>query len=404
VIGYGGFRGKKCDGGVAAFRGSDGASAWTFSIRSFAKRKRFFAYRHAVFSAPALSDTDGDGLLEVGFGAFDRTIYLLSAKGQVRWYTQAADTVFSSAAFFDVDGDGLKEMLIGTDISKNTIIRPPTPDGGYLYALRTKPDAPRSQRFFRFRDPRLALWRVQFDQVIQSSPVVAELVSSNPGPELVIGTGCFFPQSSATRRGRWFKVLSARTGKTLKTLPIPECSPSSAAIADLDGDSINEVVVSTNGPRTGGASHLIAWRPESNTVLWDRTLSISGRGDQYGAEFNRSPIIADLDGNGSLEALVAHRSGIAVVAGTTGEPLSCMLSDCTQVRLRIPSLAQGTPAFADADGDGTPELYLGGASNRRAAVFQWRDQLLDLASQPGPFTPFLAPWPMGRGDAQRGGS
>lgn len=403
VIGYGGFRGRDCDGGVAAFRGDDGTPVWNFSIRDFSKRRRFFAFRHAVLSTPALADTDGDGQLEVGFGALDRSIYLLNANGKVRWYTSAADTVLSSAAFFDVDGDGSQEMIIGTDISRNDRLKPPTPNGGYLYALRTKPLASARTKFFSFRDPRLVLWSAEFDQVIQSSPVVAELLPEDPGPEIVVGSGCFFPQDAPEKRGAWFKVVSARTGSVLKTIPVPQCSPSSAAIADLDNDGLNEVVVNTNAPRSGGSSRLIAWRPTSDEALWDLPLTVAGRGDRFGAQFNRSPIIADLDGNGSLEVAVAHAIGIMVVGGASGETLSCVDSRCGQPLLRIPVTAEGTPAFGDTDGDGTPELYLGGTFEGSGALFRWTEQLRELESQPGLFAPFAAPWPMSRGGAARVG-
>ncbi len=401
VIGYGGYRGKDCDGGVAAFRGPDGAPTWTFSTQKFSRRARFFAFRHAVLSTPALADTDGDGRLEIGFGSLDRSIYLLNSNGRVRWYTQAADTVFSSAAFFDVDGDGFKEMIIGTDISRNLRLKPPTPNGGYLYALRSKPLASRRTRFFPFRDPRLAVWRTEFDQVIQSSPVVAELLPDNPGLEVVIGSGCFFPQGRGERRGKWFKIVSAQTGRVLKTIPISECSPSSAAVADLDYDGLNEVVISTNAPSSGGSSRLLAWKPTTDSPLWELPLQVAGRADRYGAQFNRSPIIADLDGNGSLEVAVAHAVGIVVAAGADGHPLSCTTSGCNEVLLRIPVVAEGTPAFGDSNGDGIYELYLGGTSEGRGALFRWTTELTELQSKPGPFTPFSAPWAMSRRDPAR---
>ncbi len=403
VIGYGGYKGQGCDGGVAAFRGADGSPAWTFSIRSFSRRERFFAFRHAVVSTPALADTDGDGRLEVGFGALDRSIYLLNSDGKVRWYTQAADTVFSSAAFFDVDGDGSKEMIIGTDISQNLRLKPPTPNGGYLYALRSAPLATSRTRFFPFRDPRLAVWRTEFDQVIQSSPVVAELLPDNPGQEIVVGSGCFFPQGTGERRGRWFKIVAATSGRVLKTIPTSECSPSSAAVADLDNDGLNEVVISTNAPSSGAPSHLLAWKPTTDTALWDLPLQVAGRSDRYGAQFNRSPIIADLDGNGSLEVAVAHAVGIVVVAGADGRPLSCTTSRCQEVLLRIPVTAEGTPAFGDSNGDGIPELYLGGTFRGSGALFRWSSELAQLRSESSSSTPYASPWPMSRGGALRVG-
>ena len=39
--------------------GSDGSRAWIFSTKKFARRQRFGANSHSVFSSPALADTDG---------------------------------------------------------------------------------------------------------------------------------------------------------------------------------------------------------------------------------------------------------------------------------------------------------------------------------------------------------
>lgn len=138
VVGYGGFKSAKCDGGIAAYRGSDGTRFWNFSIKDFAEEKGFFAYRTMVFSTPALADVNGDGTLEVGFGAFDRNVYLLNSDGTLRWYYHAADTVWSSPVFANVDSDSNLEMIIGTDITKNGALDPPTQDGGFLYAFDTQ--------------------------------------------------------------------------------------------------------------------------------------------------------------------------------------------------------------------------------------------------------------------------
>ncbi|MFM1847493.1 MAG: hypothetical protein RL417_967, partial [Pseudomonadota bacterium] len=193
VASYGGFRGGGCDGGIVVFRGSDGAKAFSFSTKRFGKRMGFQERLHGVYSSPALADTDGDGKLEIAFGSFDRNVYLLEHNGAVRWYYNAADTVFSSPTFADVNGDGRLEVLIGTDITANARLRPPTKNGGYIYALKSEP---RSSKRIRFRDSTAYLWQRFLPQVVFSSPVVAEVMSASPGLEVVIGSGCFFPERS----------------------------------------------------------------------------------------------------------------------------------------------------------------------------------------------------------------
>lgn len=405
VIGYGGFNGKACDGGVIAFRGSDGEVAWKFSIAAFAKKNRFFAFRHAVYSTPAIADTNGDGKLEIGFGSFDRNVYLLNFDGSLRYYYNAADTVFSSPAFADVNGDGKKEMIIGTDISQNKVINPPTKNGGYVYALRTDPAPKGTGGKFPFRDKRLQVWRSEFDQVMQSSPAVGELIAGNPGAEIVVGSGCFFSKNGK-KTGKWFKVLSAKTGKVLRTLDVPACAPGSPAIADLDGDNRNEVVVTVSGSQSfdgDGNSYAMAWQPDDNSVMWTTVPKSGGSFDTYGGHYSRSAIVADLDLNGSLEVVVPAGRGLAILNGETGAALSCENSSCGGVPAFLTSgLVMSTAAFGDINNDGIAELIVG-SGDRSGAIKIWDTSLQKIQSQPGPFRPGTSYWSMSRGSAKREG-
>jgi PQQ-like domain len=386
VIGYGGYRGKPCDGGVAALDGRTGAIQWRFSLKDFARKRRHFAFRHAVFGTPALADVDGDGRLEIGFGGFDRHVYLLNSDGSVRWYYQAADTVFSSPTFYDVDGDGKKEMLIGTDISQNKQLRPPTPNGGYLYALRASLRPPARNPLYVFRDQRLVLWRAQFDQVLQSSVSVGELIPENQGGELIFGAGCFFPQGGGERRGKWFSVVSARTGKLLRRLTVESCSPSLPAIADLNGDGVNEAVVLVNSAGSQSGT-VIAWEPARDTVLWSQSVFPGGARDPKAGDFGRSAVIADLDRNGSLEVAVAGPRGVSVFAGQDGARLSCGGEGCDDDPYRIVGRTSTAPALVDIDADGTLELLTGGNSDGAAAVFVWFLSPQRVGSLPGVLEP-----------------
>jgi len=276
---------------------------------------------HAVYSSPALADTDGDGRLEIAFGSFDRRVYLLEHDGTVRWYYVAADTVFSSPTFADVNYDGKLEVIIGTDISANGRLRPPTQTGGFVYALKSDK---RKEKRIGFRDRSAYVWQTFLPQVVFSSPVVADVMRSNPGPEIVVGSGCFFPEGSAAKKGRQVSVLRLRDGKLIKKLRTSACFPSSAGIGDLNGDGVNDVVVFVQGSRTlggPGQSRLTAFNVEAGVALWSVVPKVLGKNDAA-SDFN-SPVTADLDGNGSLEVIVANQSGLAIYIGIDGRPLSC---------------------------------------------------------------------------------
>lgn len=372
VTGYGGLNARGCDGGVAAYRGSDGHRAWIFSTKRFGARKRFYESLHAVYGTPAIADVDGDGKMEIGFGSFDRRMYLLNARGAVKWYAIAADTIFSSPSLVDVDDDGKKEMIISTDITLNTKLRPPTPNGGYVYALRAS-IVTRAGTQFTFRDPRLQMWRAEFDQTMMATPAVGDVVGSNSGLEVVVGSGCFFPQGAGERRGKWFKVLSARTGKVLRTLNVTACTRTGPTLADLDHDGVLDVVGTVSGARMyggDGTSHLIAWSPHKNTVLWDVEPRAGTRSDLYGGHYGRTPVVSDLSGDGVPEILVTYSTDV-VVFNALGEQLTCDGYPCAKPLLRTGATVKGGVAVADIDGDGTSEISVVGNIAGAPHLFRW---------------------------------
>lgn len=399
---YGGLGSKQCDGGVVAFKGSDGTLTWKFSTKKFS-RGRFGTNMHGVFSSPALSDTDGDGRMEIGFGSFDRNVYLLNANGSLRWYYNAADTVWSSPGFVNVDSEPDLEMIIGTDISQNKFLRPPTENGGYVYAFKT---AAREEKHISFRDTSAYVWQSTFDQVIYSSPVIADVLPETPGPEIIIISGCFFPQGTKNKKGKWIKILRLRDGKLLKTLDIPACSSSSVAVGDLDDDGRLEIVATVNGSKSiggDGASKIIAFKAAIETPLWSVTPRVRGRNDDWGGLFS-SPVIADLDGNGSLEVIAATGNAVGIFNGKDGTALTCQESSCdgSQPLLFAWKTLRGTPAIADMNADGELDIVIGGghpANRKRGMLYGWSMLSGRINSAPGIQTPFSTPWPMYRGNA-----
>ena len=405
VVGYGGIGSGVCGGGVVAFKGSTGERFWHFDFKAFARKQRFFAVNHSAFSTPALYDLDGDGKLSVGIGSLDRYVYLITPTGKLRWYYAAADTVFSSPAFADADGDGKPEMIIGTDISQNNLINPPTPNGGYLYALKTRKV---SGGKIGFREDGSAVWRTQFNQVIQSSPVIAELMPNNPGKEIVIASGCFFPQNSVNKRGAWVKVLSLKTGKVLRTLNLPTCTNSEPAVSDVNGDGIPDVVIPVNGLTQfggDGIGRVIAWTPSTNTVLWTAIPKTDGSKDESMGYF-RGLALADLDGNGSTEVIVTNGHGLSILSGTDGSSLSCESSSCSDKPQFVGfSSIKNLVAIGDLNHDGIPEIVAAGTGKNNAGFVRiWSNLAGILGSSPGNKTPYTLSWPMFRGDAFRNGN
>jgi outer membrane protein assembly factor BamB len=403
VVGYGGMRTKSCGGGVVAFKGDTGKQVWHFNLKRFAKRNRVFSVSHAVFGTPALADVNGNGKLEIGFGSLDRNVYMLNHQGRLQWYYHAADTVFSSPVFYNINKDPQLEMIIGTDISANKYLKPATRDGGMIYALKT--DAT-GGKYFGFRDSKARIWMRIFDQVIQSSPVIADVIPGGD-PEIIVGSGCYFPENSNDKRGKWIKILRLSNGKVLRTLNTEACLNSTPAIADINGDGNLEIVATVNGNATAtGTSRgkLAAWRADSSEPIWITEPRALGQNDFYLGTF-QSPVIADIDGNGSLEIVIVNTAAVGVYDAATGTSYGCDTRTCNSHDLLLftSSTLKNTPAIADLNLDGRLDLIIAGTSRaqQRQAVFAWTN-FADLSfSAAGPHASYALPWGQFKKNAHR---
>jgi hypothetical protein len=414
VVTYGPAVPSDCDGGVAVYDGATGALDWRFSLAAWEQSEGYSPEGlHGVLSSPALADTHGDGTLEIAFGGFDRNFYLLNSDGSVRFYYHAADTIWSSPAFIQLDDDGPLEIVFGTDITANPLTIPPESDGGYVYAFDTHPRTPA-----RLDYRKGYIWRTpNLDQVIYSSPAIGDVLPSNPGDEIVIGSGCGFPLGFADKEGKWVKILRPADGEVLQTLNVPPggtCTQSSAALGDIDEDGLLEIVFTMgSGQDTGGdgLGRVVAWDPENPTPKWSvvpyspHAVPEDANGnDPYGGDI-QSPVIADVDGNGSLEVLAANFWSVHVFAGSDGTPLTCQDNACgTQTSLFAWGSVKSTPAVGDVDGDGDLEVFLGGMHvwspgngelppAGEGLFYAWTDLAGVLASAPGAHPAYTAPWP-----------
>jgi hypothetical protein len=408
VVGYGETNPTStCDGGLVAYDGATGRLAWRFSLTAWAAQEGYVEDIFGVTSSPALADTDGDGLMEVGFGGFDRNIYLLNADGSVRWYYHAADTIWSSPSFIDIDSDPALEMVIGSDITENLIMVPPTQNGGYVYAFNTQPVQPAR---VEFRDPgqRITLWRTDLDQAIYSSPAIADIMEDSPGLELAIGAGCYHPNDSVAKRGTWVKIMRLSDGAILQTLNAPACVQSSPALGDLDEDGDLEIAVTVMGAdRFGGdgLSRIVAWNVDNPTPIWQHVPGDpnSGLNDAYGGDL-QSTVIADLDGNGSLEVIYSNFWSVGILNGHDGTPLTCQNTSCgSQLSMFAWETVKSTPAIGDVNLDGQLDVIIGGGHTYapdRGALYAWTGFAGLLNSYQGSLPAYSAPWPQFRHNAQ----
>ena len=413
VIGYGGIS-IVCPGGVVALQGKTGRQIWHFSLPRWAKKANFRERLYGVWSTPALSDVDGDGKLEIAFGGFDRRLYLLNADGKVRWFLAVADTVFSSPSFFDIDGDKKEEMIAATDISQNRFLRPPTKNGGILYALSTAPKSDPINEY-PFRSSRVVKWLTPLDQVLYGSPTIADVDPKNSGSEIIQASGCFFPERTTKKVGTWVKIASAKNGQIIRTFPIPTCSATTPAVGDLNEDGNLDVVVTVNGYRPyggDGRSRLIAIDVKNRRRLWTTIITEPEGHNDLAGNF-MSPVIADVDGNGSLEVLASNLRTVGIYEGKTGTILTCADRSCSNGSTTILRTKGGgrpiktSPAVGDLNGDGLLEVVVGanvGSANPdQGALYVWTGLAGLINSSPGLHEPYATPWSQFKGSETRAG-
>lgn len=132
----------------------------------------------------------------------------------------------------------------------------------------------------------------------------------------------------------------------------------SAALGDLDGDGIDDVVINSLGNRVA------AYSLAGGTVheLYNRYAAPAFENAGHG--MFATPAIGYLDYNEQLDVVTASwGQTVDVWSGPTGEPVP-------QLRQWVKDTIWSSPAIGDVDGDGTAEIVVGGDCEGAGAVGQ----------------------------------
>lgn len=322
-------------------------------------------------SAPAISDLDGDGVMDIVALSWDtKQLFVFEPDGSVKAGFPAAlqDAVWSSPAIGDIDGDGKKEIVFNSN-------------GARIYAFHANGTEVRDGDNDASTIGVFAVAGASFNY---GSPALADL--DHDGKLDIV---------SALRDGLIYAWHA--DGTNLPGFPYVASAGfvTSPAVGDIDADSKLEIaavaldnklhvvqedgsvqpgfpvsgVVGSGNTRTpcpalvdmaGDGQHEILTAGTDGVIRIirsDGTPYPGWSGVRYSPKTfgvtESSPVAADLDGNGTLEILIGSEEGILYGLGSDGQPFPGF-------PIQLDGEVRGTPLVYDVDLDGDAEIVLSG--------------------------------------------
>ncbi len=258
---------------------------------------------------PAVADFRGIGKSDVAFSTWDdRSIMMVDGRsGETLWRQRTGDSNMHGVAFGDLDGDRLADVAAASF-------------DGHVYGLRGY-------------DGKL-LWKVPIEGGGWSKPVIADLEGDGAAQVLVVSaTGRLYELDASTGDRLW----SSHIAGGLKVAGHP-------VVARKDGRTIVLAPLGNAG--------VVAFDWAQHTELWRSPA---------GYPVIASPAVTDLGGGDDASV---------VVAAATGDVWLLRMDDGRPIwRRRIADgLIEANPIVADLDGDGITDILIAGHDFKLHAI------------------------------------
>jgi hypothetical protein len=290
-----------------------------------------FSLQSKVIAAasPTFADIDADGDLDLYVGSLNGITNVFSNNNGVFTYAYQLGMVASiraNPAFADVDADGDLDLYLN---GQGANIRRYNNNGGVFSSTPVNVEA----------------IDLILDVGSASTPAVAD-IDLDGDLDLYVGTGNGEIAVFTNSNGVFTEVLNLQNGNGNT---IDKGNQSTPTFADLDSDGDLDLYVGEyNGNVNFGANTNGVFTFGANLV---------GQGAGY-AESYSSPAFADIDGDGDLDLYVGQYYGeIEVFTNNNGVFTTSGKLQVNTVNIDV--VFSASPTFADIDNDGDLDLYAG---------------------------------------------
>jgi hypothetical protein len=287
----------------------------------------------------------------VVYGSFNEKIYVKDRNGNdlPGWPQENLDTIWSSPALADINRDGKREVIVGTDLGGGAaahgcakgirgMVRVMDAGGGSM------PNFPKC-----------------LDTPIWSSPAVQD-VNGDGSLDAIVGTNNYFEYGSVVGDPRKVRAWDTKSGRQLWETALGNGTRvfSSPAVGDVGGDGSLDVAFGTLPATNHGEVFLLEAR--TGRVRWHHQ---GGKHEVCECKFMGSPVIADVDGDGKSEVIALSQDGGMNAWDEAGKAvindLHAPARSGDPVWKTTSHMFFNSPAVADLDGDGDNEIVLASA-------------------------------------------